>query len=383
MHIARLLSLLLIALYTHAATAEEAAPRISLFDGKTLSGWHLTGDAQAAAENGHLVIREGNGFLRTDHAYRDFILRLEYKPLASESWDSGIYFRAPLPAEGKTWPSRYQINLKAGQEGNVIGLPEATSTGLVKPGWNQFTLKVVGQQATLEINGQRAWQVESIERPAGYIGIQIEVPEGGQFAFRNLSVTELGYRALFSGEDFAGWEGAGAEASTSWKVEDGLLVCTGKRGTWLRSTEQFGDFNLRLQYKLKPGGNSGVYCRVPKSGKHHGADAGVEIQLLDDRAGRYAKLKPYQYTGSVYAIAPAEKHVGHAAGEWNTIEINALAPDYTVTHNGVVIVTATAEEFPKLAERLEKGYLGLQNHSEEVWFRHLRIGPAFPRGAER
>src|SRR5204863_1427947 len=79
-----------------------------------------------------------------------------------------------------------------------------------------------------------------------------------------------GYRPLFDGQSRAGWEGAGLPAEKCWKVEDGTIVCTGEKGPWLRSKEQFDDFNLRLEYKLKPGGNSGVYIRVPEDGNHHG-----------------------------------------------------------------------------------------------------------------
>jgi hypothetical protein len=69
---------------------------------------------------------------------------------------------------------------------------------------------------------------------------------------------ESGYRPLFDGRTLAGWEGGGQPAEKCWKVEEGTIVCTGEKGPWLRSVEQFGDFNLRLEYKLKPGGNSGV-----------------------------------------------------------------------------------------------------------------------------
>src|SRR5262245_23821918 len=79
-----------------------------------------------------------------------------------------------------------------------------------------------------------------------------------------------GYRPLFDGQSLAEWEGAGQPAERCWKVEEGTIVCTGEKGPWLRSREQFDDFNLRLEYKLKPGGNSGVYIRVPENGTHHG-----------------------------------------------------------------------------------------------------------------
>lgn len=182
------------------------------------------------------------------------------------------------------------------------------------------------------------------------------------------------FTSLFNGRDLSGWEGVTAGASASWKVEDGLIVCTGQPGTWLRSTRQYGDFNLRFEYKLRPGGNSGIFVRVPADGAHR-EGGGVEVQILDDGDERYKNISPGQFCGSVYKVAPATEHVSRPAGEWNTMEINCRGTSYRVTHNGVVVVDATAEEFPELERRLPRGYLGLQNHREEVSFRNLRIGP--------
>ncbi|MEX0979195.1 MAG: DUF1080 domain-containing protein [Pirellulales bacterium] len=179
---------------------------------------------------------------------------------------------------------------------------------------------------------------------------------------------------LFNGRDLWGWEGVTAPASASWKVENGMIVCTGQEGTWLRSKKQYGDFNLRFQYKLKPGGNSGIYLRVPLDGAHR-EGGGAEVQILDDDDEMYRRLEPGQYCGSIYKVAPATSHVSKPAGGWNTMEINCLGTSYRVTHNGVVVVDATAAQFPELARRFQKGYLGLQNHREEVWFKNLRIGP--------
>lgn len=188
--------------------------------------------------------------------------------------------------------------------------------------------------------------------------------------------SEPGYRLLFDGKTLAGWEGAGQPAEKCWKVDEGTIVCTGAKGPWLRSTEQFGDFNLRFEYKLKAGGNSGVYIRVPENGDHHGDGAGIEVQVLDDKAGRYRDIKPYQYTGSLYAIVPASEHVGRDVGEWNSLEINCSGTKYHIIHNGRTIIAADEITYPELKGRLTKGHLGLQNHSEEVWFRNLRVGPA-------
>lgn len=372
--------LVLVLLGTSTAQCEEGGVTLSLFNGENLDGWHID-RCQATVRDGAILLEDGNGLVRADHRYADFILEFDWRALRKEKWDSGIYLRCELPdpAGKRPWPQRYQVNLLQGQEGNLLGIKGATSTGLVKSGdWNHFKLTVKGPAAELEINGKPAWKGAGLEAASGYLGFQSEVPGGGQFLFKSIKITELGYRSLFNGKDLTGWEGASGDAAQCWKVEDGLLVCTGQKGPWLRSTEEFGDFNLRLDYKLKPGGNSGVFCRVPKNGEHHGKDSGVEIQILDDKAERYSKLKPYQYTGSVYDITGATQHVGRPAGEWNSLEINCQGSDYHVTHNGIVIVDAKLDEFPALGDRRTSGFLGLQNHSEHVWFRNIRIGPPMP-----
>lgn len=182
------------------------------------------------------------------------------------------------------------------------------------------------------------------------------------------------YTWLFNGQDLCGWEGVTSPASQSWKVENGSIVCTGKPGTWLRSKRQYADFNFRFEYKLLAGGNSGIYLRVPADGAHR-EGGGAEVQLLDDSADEYRGIEPAQYGGSIYKVAPAARHVGRAPGQWNTMEINCRGTSYRVTHNGVLIVDADGKKFPELSKRFRQGYLGLQNHREEVWFRNLRIGP--------
>lgn len=196
------------------------------------------------------------------------------------------------------------------------------------------------------------------------------------FAADAPAAVESGFRSLFNGRDLDGWSSADGKEATCWKVVDGCLMCTGKRGPWLRSREEFGDFNLRLEYKLQEGGNSGVYIRVPKDGNHHGVGAGIEVQLLDDRAKKHAKIQPDQHCGSLYAIVPASKHVGKPAGEWNTLEIDCRGKRYRVRHNGETIVDADDAKCAELQGRRTSGFLGLQNHNSQVWFRNLRIGPA-------
>jgi hypothetical protein len=193
---------------------------------------------------------------------------------------------------------------------------------------------------------------------------------------------EESFRPLFNGQDLSGWEGADKDAAACWLVDQGDLVCTGKPGPWLRTTEEFGDFELRLEYRLKEGGNSGVYIRVPKDGKHHGDGAGIEVQILDDNAERYKMLKPYQYSGSLYAIVPAEPRVSKPAGEWNSMTIRCEGTKYEIQHNGQTVIKSDETAAPELAKRLTQGFLGLQNHNEEVRFRNIRIKTLAPASGD-
>lgn len=361
----------------------------NLFDGKSLAGWTIENGCEVVPQDGMLLLKSGDGWLRSDHTYGDFKLHVEWKalkqPTPSDPYDAGIFIRSGL--EGKPFPKpAYQINLLTGKEGN-IGLPGATSSGLVKPAgeWNVFDTTVVGDTVALEINGKPAYRTSGLKYPTGYIGFQVEVPKGGQFLLRNIQLTELDAKSLFNGKDLAGWveaikanEAKGDEPC--WEVKDGVLVCTGKKGTWLRSHDEYDDFNFRLDYQVSDGGNSGVYVRVPENGVHHRENdtlppAGFEIQILDDSAAQYRDLKDYQYCGSVYDIAGATKHVSKPPGSWNTLEINCLGQHVTITHNGVVIVDAAEEQFPLLKLRNLKGFLGLQNHSTVVRFKNIRVAP--------
>jgi hypothetical protein len=68
--------------------------------------------------------------------------------------------------------------------------------------------------------------------------------------------------------------------------------------------------------------------------------------------------------------------VAHAAEKWNSLEINCHGTRYQVFHNGVKIIDANEQAAAELGKRRQTGFLGLQNHSEHVWFRNVRVGPA-------
>jgi hypothetical protein len=188
---------------------------------------------------------------------------------------------------------------------------------------------------------------------------------------------------LFNGKDLSGWKQL-ASTKDAWAIEDGIVVCKGGGGGWLGTEREYADFILRLEYKLTPGGNSGVYIRAPEEGRI--SRTGMEIQILDDNDPKYAKLNFYQYTGAIYEVAAPKRRASKPAGEWNAMEIRAVKREVTVTLNGKLIQDAdldfclrdeiVAKEHPGL--KRTTGKIGLQSHSERVEFKNVRIQEVKP-----
>ncbi|MFT6178976.1 MAG: hypothetical protein ACJA1W_001319 [Akkermansiaceae bacterium] len=183
--------LLLVSLMT-SGYASAQNKRVSLFNGKDLTGWSVL-KCEAEVKESNLFIKSGNGLVQTDKKYRDFVLEYEWKALGENNWDSGVYFRYTSVPKNSPWPKRYQANLLKGKEGNVGGIEGGTSKGLIKEReWNTFKLTVQGSQISLLINGKEAWKADGLaDLEAGFIAVQAEVPGGGQHLFRNIFITEL------------------------------------------------------------------------------------------------------------------------------------------------------------------------------------------------
>ena len=173
-----------------AAKADEKF--VSLFDGKTLDGWKVE-NCEVEVQHGCIFLKGGNGWVRTEKAYGDFVLELDWKALKKEKYDSGVFIRAVSPPAGTSpWPERNQVNLRQDLMGNIAEYKGAVPrTDLVKPGdWNHFRLVVVGKTAELLINGKQAWKIDNLNPATGLIGLQCEVPGGGQFLVRNVRISE-------------------------------------------------------------------------------------------------------------------------------------------------------------------------------------------------
>ncbi len=190
-----------------------------------------------------------------------------------------------------------------------------------------------------------------------------------------------GSQALFNGKDLGGWKVLNGKME-AWGVKDGLLHCSGNNGGWLMTEGEYGDFELRLEYRWeKDGGNSGVALRAPFRGDP--AYQGMEIQLIDDagyeKVHKY-KLKPTQHTGSIYDVVPPSSHPGKGPGEWNQMRIVAKGRHVTVELNGKTVTDANLDDHKEKVKThpgLEraKGHLGLQSHGGGIDFRNLVVKP--------
>ncbi|MBP7935012.1 MAG: DUF1080 domain-containing protein [Phycisphaerae bacterium] len=193
-----------------------------------------------------------------------------------------------------------------------------------------------------------------------------------------LTATEkaAGFQLLFNGTDWTGWEPNGKPGS--FTIQDGAIVGdrSGKSQTayWLGTTREYGDFELRLQYKLSPRGNSGIFIRAPHEGRT--SRMGMEIQLLDD--GARTGKPGVGDTGAIYQVVPPKAFVSRPAGQWNDLSVLCLGPRVKVTLNGHIINDTLMTDHAALRNRPRRGFIGLSAHTKPVQFRTLRLREIAP-----
>lgn len=217
------------------------------------------------------------------------------------------------------------------------------------------------------------------------------------FAFKgdqnnSISKTERanGWRLLFDGHSTAGWHLYNGTAQfTVWKAKDGALVCDpqDKSGAGdLVTDQEFKNFDLKFDWKLPKGGNSGVFVNVLERKEiPTGWASGPEYQLLDDANPDYAK--PQYRSGCLFGFAPQKTPVKtKPANTWNHSEIKQKNGKVKFYLNGIL----TAEEdfsskawvdkvanshfsrFPQFGKNIE-GRIALQDWSTGVAFKNVKI----------
>lgn len=401
-----------------------------VFDGAGLEGWvtkggRYDGHARWVVEDGAITGRQNEklegGLIYTEQAYRNFIVTLETR--IDYPFDSGIFLRMSPRGKGA------QVTLDYRPTGEVAGIysdgwlmhNKFAKQKWKRDEWNRFTVRCVGRDMhiTVWMNGELVtdyYLPEGSEgyAPTGLIGLQVHggehVPLETAARFRNIHVMELpefdeamfdadqrgqltptdrgsahGWRPLFNGRDLTGWEPH--PSAEHYRANDGILIFPStKGGGEIRTSADYRDFDLRLDFKISKMANSGVFLRATRDGKNP-AYSGCEIQILDDfnwETVTGSKLQPYQLTGGLYGSVPRGDDTAHLPlGRWNTYEITYHGSRLRAVLNGKLLYDVDTFEVPgkpPFRERAREGFIGLQRHAPDnvegdayAWFRNLYI----------
>jgi hypothetical protein len=180
---------------------------------------------------------------------------------------------------------------------------------------------------------------------------------------------KAGFELLFNGKDLKGWEHAG-----NWKVVDGAVCRADKGGGLTYKTRKVpDDFELRFQWKVAKGSNSGVYYRPGQ----------YEYQILDNKVHGDGK-NPRTSAASLYFCMAPSKDATRPVGEWNTGRI--VCKGTVIQHwlNGERVIDFDYSD-PKWAKEVELlrvrggdlkargAHLHLQDHGDPVWYRGIKM----------
>jgi len=193
-------------------------------------------------------------------------------------------------------------------------------------------------------------------------------PDDSKDSIRNcgLSQEEIdgGWIALFDNESNFGWR---AESKANWLVEKGAIsVSEGKKGLF-RTTSQFDDFELKIQFKIEEDTNSGIFIRTSPKPKDPAKDC-YEINLAGP------KVSPFP-TGT---LVKRDKGIDVSRGktkwfeQWHDMHIIADGPKITINVDGQ---ESASYNDPAGENALGKGYIGLQLNSGLAQFKSIRLRP--------
>ena len=211
---------------------------------------------------------------------------------------------------------------------------------------------------------------------------------------------EEGWRLLFDGKSTDGWRGYLKDSfpEKGWIIEDGALKVqgagTGEAGNGgdIIFDEEFKDFQLSLEWKISEGGNSGIFYLAEEIEGEPIFTSAPEMQILDNDRHPDAKLGKdgNRQAGSLYDLIPARPQNAKPVGEWNKVSVLVYRGTVVHTQNGenVVEYHLWTDEWKEMIKDSKfkdwksflnaggddkKGYIGLQDHGDDVWFRNIKI----------
>lgn len=194
---------------------------------------------------------------------------------------------------------------------------------------------------------------------------------------------KAGWRLLFDGTTTKGWRTFKKDTvNPGWKIENGELSRAGNGAGDIMTADQFGAFELSLEYRISKGGNSGLMFHVTEE-EPNTWQTGPEIQIQDNVGGHDP-----QKAGWLYQLYRPETDATKPAGEWNELRVR-ITPEKSETFMNGVKYYEFVKGSPDWDERVAKskfksmprfgkatrGHISLQDHGNAVSFRNIKIRP--------
>lgn len=192
------------------------------------------------------------------------------------------------------------------------------------------------------------------------------------------------WQELFDGRSLVGWRGYRQDGvpDTGWEVRNRMLHCTGEGRTDLITKNEFQDYELVVEWRTVPDGNSGILVHAEESTPKLAFNA-PEIQIY--AVGSRDPAISHQ-AGALYGLYPAIETSVQPPMIWNTTRIIAAGDRLVVWHNGAQVCDTrigSSDWNSRIASskfsssdkfgRRTNGHIGLQNHGKETWFRSVKI----------
>jgi len=355
------------------------------------------------------------------HGYQ---IEIDPEPKKDRWWSGGIYEEA---VRGWLYP---------GICGGDAKQFTAQGRGIFKQNdWNKVRVEAIGDSLKTTLNGTPCAAIKDARVAAGFIGLQVhgigkdKDKDGTQVRWRNLRIQEVagstpstpntpsdekkagsrpntlsdeekaaGWKLLWDGKTNTGWRSARSEEfpKGGWQIKDDMLIINETGGAESASAgdiitrEKYSDFELKVDFKMTPGANSGIKMFVdPLLNKGAGSSIGIEFQILDDVLHPDAKLgrNGNRTIGSLYDLIPAPKDKKvNPPGQWNQAHIISKGKHVEYRLNGVktvefdrgtpewreLVKTSKYKGWPGFGE-LAEGNILLQDHGNQVFYRNIKI----------